>query len=112
LTTLREAATLSQKKPVHGDLVRHLAQVVASLNASETTAGTLPDPLETALLALQAAAVAVEAGYYGTRSEKTPLKDTAVIALWNRIRQAALSPEGPSLMRSLQKRGWVQERSK
>lgn len=107
LKFLTEAAALSQDRPVNGEVIHELTQVIAAFTNTAPLVSPAADPLKRALAAVEAATAAVCAGHYGSRPEKTPLKDTQVGEDWNRLRHALLAPEEGSLMRSLQKTAWV-----
>lgn len=107
LDLLTEAAALSQDRPVSGEVMDELAQVISAFTHMDHSFRPISDPLKLALAAVEAATAAVTAGCYGSRPANTPLKDTLVGEDWNRLRHAVLAPEDGSLMRALQKTAWV-----
>lgn len=104
---LTDAAALSQDRPVSGEVMNELAQVIAAFTHTDPPVSPISDPLKLALAAVETATAAVKTGFYGSRPEKTPLKGTPVGELWNQLRHAVLAPEEGSLMRELQKTDWV-----
>jgi hypothetical protein len=101
-TSLLEAASLSEHRPVNIEALRALSDALASVRCIEPFAqATNADPLDAVLGALEAAATSVRDGHYGS---KPPDRITSekVDEKWKAIKEAVSGPVEGSLIRALQ----------
>lgn len=108
---LDEAAVRSKVRPVPHyiaeDLRRSLSSVTLTTPHKPQSQGHL-DPLNNALVAIKAAAQAVERGQYG-RAPEAGFRKTKTFRLWTEI-LAAVDGESGSLLRALQNAGFASRR--
>lgn len=117
LTT--EAADRSQRRRVPRQRVQDVTEAlgrVQLLDPVETKSqDKRGDPLQDALTAVRAAAVAVRGGTYG-RAPETGVRSTRPYRLWSEIYEAVCGTDGGpsngSLMRALQDRGFAKTRQR
>jgi len=109
---VEEAAVRSKTRPVSNYLADELRRSASALVLTTPHATQPPskaDPLNDALIAIKAAAQAVERGQYG-RAPETGFKKTSVFRRWTEI-LAAVDGESGSLLRALQSAGFASRRS-
>lgn len=109
---IEEAAVRSKARPVSNFFVEELRTSASALvlTTPHTTQPPIKaDPLNDALIAIKAAAQAVERGQYG-RAPETGFRKTQVFRRWTEI-LAAVDGESGSLLRALQSAGFASRRS-
>lgn len=106
IALLHEAIPLTGERPLAPAVLHELAN---ALSALQVTGSLTPpqDPLQHLLAAILEATGAVEQGCYGTRPAEVPLKTSPVNATWTEARHAMLGSGEGSLIRALQRGGWV-----
>ena len=110
LTLVTEAARLSLGNAVQ---LKRVAELTEALRGVVVIGGsrTLPrepteDPIDVALKAIRAAAKAVEGGHYG-KAPSTGVRETKPYQRWQDVQRALTGDDGDSLMRALQRMGFV-----
>ena len=110
LTLVTEAGRLSLANAVQPKRVTELAEAlrgIVVLGGSRTLAREpSEDPIDTALKAIRAAAKAVEGGHYG-KAPSTGVRETKPYQRWQEVQRALTGDVGDSLMRALQRMGFV-----
>ncbi|WP_431273668.1 hypothetical protein ACQ858_16035 [Variovorax ureilyticus] len=99
---LQELIRLSEERPVDDMDLMELFKMLLALRSADPLF-----PMQAVTAAAFAAASAAECGAFGTRSDETPLKGSAVTMRWNEVRDAVIGAGESSLMRALQRRKWV-----
>lgn len=108
---VEEAAARSKTRPVSSHLVEELRRFASALVLTTAQSVQLRgqlDPLNDALVAIKAAAHAVERGQYG-RAPATGFRKTEVFRRWTEI-LAAIDGTEKSLLRALQHAGFASRR--
>ena len=110
LTLVNEAQRLSLANAVQPKRVTELSEAlrgVVVIGGSRTLAREpTEDPIDAALKAIRAAAKAVEGGHYG-RAPSTGVRETKPYQRWQEVQRALTGDVGDSLMRALQRMGFV-----
>lgn len=110
LTIVNDAGRLSLANAVQPKRVTELTEAVSGvvvIGGSRTLAREpSEDPIDAALKAIRAAGKAVEGGHYG-RSPSTGVRETKPYQRWQEVQRALTGDEGNSLMRALQRMGFV-----
>lgn len=108
-----EARLLCQQRAVDSAVI---AAVRAELDALQPPSKPNPpapahseDPLKTAILAVRAASRLVSDGHYGDAPE-AGVRETEVYRLWQELNDAVSEAGTGSLLKSLQRRGWVRRK--
>ena len=88
------------------DLTEALRGVVVIGGSRTLSREPTEDPIDAALRAIRAAAKAVEGGHYG-RAPSTGVRETKPYQRWQDVQRALTGDDGDSLMRALQRMGFV-----
>jgi len=110
LTLVNDAGRLSLANAVQPKRVTELTEAlrgVVVIGGSRTLSREpSEDPIDAALKAIRAAAKAVEGGHYG-RAPSTGVRETKTYQRWQDVQRALTGEDGESLMRALQRMGFV-----
>ena len=110
LTLVNDAGRLSLANAVQPKRVTELTEAlrgVVVIGGSRSLAREpSEDPIDAALKAIRAAAKAVEGGHYG-KAPSTGVRETKTYQLWQDVQRALTGDDGDSLMRALQRMGFV-----
>lgn len=110
LTLISDAGRLSLANAVPSkrvaDLTEALRGVVVIGGSRTLSREPSEDPIDAALKAIRTAAKAVEGGHYG-KAPSTGVRETKTYQRWQDVQRALTGDHGDSLMRALQRTGFV-----